>query len=56
MYYRQAGAQAEPHVSQALEWLRANVSGSARIMEDSKRLSSILKVEREDLCKRQSAR
>jgi ArsR family transcriptional regulator, arsenate/arsenite/antimonite-responsive transcriptional repressor len=56
MYYRQADRQAAPHVRQALDWLRANLSGSTRIKDDQKRLSTILKVDREDLCKKQNAR
>lgn len=56
MYYRQASAQAPLHVGQVLDWLRSSLDGSPRINEDQKRLRSILKVGREDLCKKQSAR
>jgi DNA-binding transcriptional ArsR family regulator len=56
MYYRQASAQAPLHVGQALDWLRSSLHGSPRIKDDRKRLHSILKVNRENLCKKQSVR
>jgi DNA-binding transcriptional ArsR family regulator len=56
MYYRQADARAGPHIRQALEWLRAGLSGSERIKADRKRLASILRADREALCKKQSSR
>lgn len=56
MYYRQAASQAPLQVGQVLDWLRSSLHGSPRIKEDQKRLHSILKAEREDLCKKQSAR
>ena len=56
MYYSQAAAQAPLLVSQALDFVRSNLHRSPRIKEDQMRLNSILKVDREDLCKKQSVR
>jgi DNA-binding transcriptional ArsR family regulator len=56
MYYRQADSTAPVEVRNALKWLRSSLSPSSRIQADQRRLSAILKVNRDELCRRQSTR
>jgi DNA-binding transcriptional ArsR family regulator len=56
MYYRQANAGAPVEARKALTWVRSGLSSSARIRSDRKRLAEILKLDRGELCRTQSAR
>lgn len=56
MHYRQAGAQAPPAVRGALAWLRKSTAGARIVREDRRRLTAILKADRERLCRKQGAR
>ena len=56
MYYRQADSKAPVEARTVLEWLRSSLSESTRIRTDQRRLSTILKVNRDELCRRQSTR
>jgi DNA-binding transcriptional ArsR family regulator len=56
MYYRQADSKAPLEARSALKWLRSSLSESTKIQTDQRRLSTILKVNRDELCRRQSPR
>ena len=51
-WFKLAGGDAPPAVCQALEWVEASVAGSARVEEDARRLSKILEVELDEVCRR----
>ena len=55
MYYRQANANVPVEARTALKWIRSSLSSSARIQADQKSLAAILKLDREKLCRNQSA-
>ncbi len=50
-YYRLVGKEASPMVQQAIEWVIESVEMSGSVREDRKRLESILKLNKEELCK-----
>ena len=54
MYYRLADETAPPAVNEALTWVKTSLAGSRRIRKDAKRLSDILKIDREVLCSRKA--
>ena len=56
MYYRLADEDetAPPAVNEALTWVKTSLAGSRRIRKDVKRLSDILKIDREALCSRKA--
>ena len=54
MYYRLADQSAPAAVMEALNWVKTSLAGNRRIMEDTKRLKEILKIDREVLCGRQT--
>ncbi|OGS38534.1 MAG: hypothetical protein A2506_09840 [Elusimicrobia bacterium RIFOXYD12_FULL_66_9] len=51
IYYRLPEAPA-PCVREALEWFRSSLGDEPRVQEDAKRLATVLKASREDLCAR----
>jgi DNA-binding transcriptional ArsR family regulator len=55
-YYRQVREEEDPAAWRAIEWLKQSVRGSAQLQEDRRRLKIILKIDREKLCRIQSAR
>ena len=54
MHYRLAASEATPEAREALAWLRSRLERNPVIREDSKRLRSIVKKEREELCRTQN--
>lgn len=55
-YSRQVREEEDPAAWRAIEWLKQSVRGSAQLQEDRRRLKIILKIDREKLCRIQSAR
>lgn len=55
-YYRQVREEEDPAAWRAIEWLKQSVRGSAQLQEDRRHLKIILKIDREKLCRIQSAR
>lgn len=55
MYYRLAGEKAPAAVRDAIEWLCRSASDNEIIVQDRHRLSDILKLDREELCRLQAA-
>ena len=53
IYYRLADEGAPAEVAEAIAWIKTSLAGNVRILEDAKRLKSILKINREVLCSRQ---
>lgn len=56
MYYRQAGADASVSVRKTLEWINSCLPRSANIRQDRNQLKLIAKLDRHELCRRQSTR
>jgi ArsR family transcriptional regulator, arsenate/arsenite/antimonite-responsive transcriptional repressor len=56
MYYRQPDAEAPAEARQALEFVRACLLQSQRTRQDQRRLSAILKLDRDTICRRQAGR
>ena len=54
MYYRLAGDEASQRIKTCLRWIFQSVTDSSRIIEDSKQLEEILKIDPEVLCIRQT--
>jgi ArsR family transcriptional regulator, arsenate/arsenite/antimonite-responsive transcriptional repressor len=54
MYYRLPGRAASKTVKEALAWVRQNLADAPQIVQDSKKLTKILSMDRETLCKRQN--
>ena len=54
MYYRLAGKDAPRPVAEALAWIFRSFEGSTQCTEDSQRLTRILEIDPEVLCRRQS--
>lgn len=55
MFYRLAGEKAPATVCDAIEWLFQAASDNEIIVQDRHRLSDILKLDREELCRLQAA-
>lgn len=55
MYYRLAGEEAPAAVRNAIEWLYQSASDDEVLLQDRHRLSDILKLDREELCRLQVA-
>ena len=55
-YYHQVREEEDTAAWRAIEWLKQSVRGSAQLQEDRRRLKTILKIDREQLCRIQSAR
>lgn len=56
MYYRQPDKKAPTEARQALEFVRACLLHSTQIRQDRRRLSAILKLDRNEICRKQSSR
>ena len=54
MYYRLARRGASQPVKEALAWTRRNLADTTQIVRDNKKLTKILGMDREKLCKKQS--
>jgi len=54
MYYRLAGADAPGEVQEAIAWVCRSLSKAPSIRQDARRLKEILRLNPEELCKRQS--
>ena len=56
VFYRLAGKDAPEDARDALEWVLKHVSGTHQAEQDAERLKEILKMDPEELCKKQSGR
>ncbi len=56
VYYRLAGEEAPPEAREALDWALKHMRRTNPAKEDAQRLKEILKVDPEELCRRQSGR
>ncbi len=56
IYYRHPECCASPLVGDALTWVRSNLSGKKQVREDRKRLNQVLRIDPEELCRKQCAR
>jgi DNA-binding transcriptional ArsR family regulator len=54
MYYRLAQRGASQPVKEAIAWTRRSLADTTQIVRDNKKLTKILRVDREKLCKKQS--
>ncbi len=54
MYYRMAGPGQSKAVGDALAWINRNLAGTAQIQNDAKKLKRILRIDREELCRKQA--
>lgn len=54
MYYRLPGREAPRAVKEALAWVRRNLADAPQVVRDSKKLDTILRMDREALCKMQN--
>lgn len=54
MHYRLPGPEAPAPVREALAWVKGSVGRAPRLREDARRLKEILKLDPEELCRRQS--
>ncbi|MFH1724930.1 MAG: metalloregulator ArsR/SmtB family transcription factor [Elusimicrobiota bacterium] len=52
VYYRLPGGSAPPAARKALDWVRGSLETNPEIRRDARLLKNILKLKREDLCKR----
>lgn len=52
--YRRAEAGAGPYVADTLAWLDASLENNPTVRADQKKLKSILKLDPEEICRRQS--
>lgn len=55
VFYRRPGPGAEPHVTEALQWLDRHLGGTAEAREDGRRLRDILSIPPEELCRRSTS-
>lgn len=55
MYYRLAGAEASPAISESLDWMRRYLARDPQVVQDAQRLRAILKVDLQKLCESQGA-
>jgi len=53
IYYKLPGKDAPEEVTNALGWITKALKDEARIIEDAKRLKSVLEINAVELCKRQ---
>jgi hypothetical protein len=53
MHFRLAGDDAPAPVRAALEWLARALAADPRLREDRRRLAAILKLDPEEICRRQ---
>ena len=56
MYYQQAGSDASTEVQHVLEWLHTYLPRSPRIKQDQNQVKMIAKLDRNELCRRQTCR
>ncbi len=56
VYYRLAADDAPPAARLALEWVRECLADEAKVKEDRKRLKAILRMDTEELCRKQCCR
>ena len=54
MHYRLGGDDAPAAVQEALTWARQSLVKSPQVLQDAKRLKEILRMDREELCRRQA--
>ena len=54
MHYRLAGRKESKAVRDALAWVRRNLAETDQIQEDTKKLKRILRIDREELCRKQT--
>lgn len=54
IFYRRAGRNAPKPAREAVAWVRRNLMDARQVREDSQKLERILKIDREELCKRQA--
>ena len=55
-YYRLAGRDAPAVVREALRWMQRSLAGDPQTAKDAERLKEILKIDQEELCRRQARR
>ena len=53
-YYRLAGLKASPAVRQAIDWVGRSLANDAQVAADAKRLEQILKMDAEEICRKQN--
>jgi DNA-binding transcriptional ArsR family regulator len=56
MYYQQAGIDAPVEARKALEWIHSCLSCSPMAIEDQKKLKRIVRLDRDEICRRQAIR
>ena len=56
VYFRLAGDDAPPEAREALDWALKHMRRTSEAKEDAQRLKQILKMDPEELCRRQSGR
>lgn len=56
IYYRHPQCCSSPLVSDALAWVCSSLSGGKQAREDRKRLKQVLRLDPEELCRKQCAR
>ena len=56
VYYRAAGKDAPESARHAIQWLSSCLADSREVRSDAKNLKAIVKVDPEELCRRQCAR
>ena len=54
IYYRRADTAGSPYVADTFDWLDRSLGDSTTIRDDRKKLKAILKLDPEDICKRQA--
>jgi len=53
MYYRLAGDEAPAEVQEAITWVCGSLARAPRVRRDARRLKEILRLDPEELCRRQ---
>jgi DNA-binding transcriptional ArsR family regulator len=56
MYYQLADADAPAEARQALEWIHSCLSRAPMAIEDQKNLEKIVRLDRDEICRRQACR
>ena len=54
IHYRRADAESSPYLADTLAWLDQCLADNATLMADHKKLTAIMKVDPEEICKRQA--
>ena len=54
IYYRRPGRGASRPVREALAWVERSLAGTSQIARDQKTLRKVLRIDREQLCKKQN--